>query len=184
MRRSKVDPGYEETVRIHRICTGAACSCAAIAGGYCLHPTTMRRHSGLLYASGQHGDSGLCDLVPSCKLSGDSTSCVRRSRLQLWFVLASIGQHRVAGGNAPNIQACQRRYTPHAGGPVLREPCCHSGCKIIRRRGCSRCPQEHPLPGLQNLTLSLAISAHMTALGLTGSEACLAPKPDLFRRFP
>jgi hypothetical protein len=29
-----------------------------------------------------------------------------------------------------------------------------------------------------------AISAHMTALGLTALVACFAPKPKLFRRFP
>jgi hypothetical protein len=155
LRRSKVDAAYEEIVPIRRICSCAACSRAAIAGGYCLRPTKMRRHSGLLYVFRQHGDSRLCDVVPSCKLSGDSTCCVRRIRLQLWLVLASIGQHPVAGGKAPNIQACQQQCTPHAGGPVLRELCCDSGSKIIRRRGCRRCPQEHPLPALQNLNLSL-----------------------------
>jgi len=155
LRKSKVDAAYEEIVPIRRICSCAACRSAAVAGGYRLRPTAMRRHYGLLHAHKLHGDSRLRDTVPPCKLSGDSTSCIRGSRLQLWILLASIGQRHFGDGNTSNLQDCQQQHNAHAGGPVLREPWYHSGDKIIRRRGCRGSPQAHPLPGLQNLNLSL-----------------------------
>ena len=154
LRKSKVDAAYEEIVPTRRICSCAPCRSAAVAGGYRLRPTAMRRHYGLLHAHRLHGDSRLRDAVPPCKLSDDSTSCIRGSRLQQWILLASIGQRHFADGNTSNLQACQQ-HNAHAGGPVLREGCCHSGDKIIRRRGCRGSPQAHPLPGLQNLNLSL-----------------------------
>ena len=103
--------------------------------------------------------------------------------MQLWLVLASIGRQQCTGGNTFNIQASQRQNTLHSGGSVLCKPRRHSGSEIMRRRSRWHCPQEHPLPGLQNLNLP-AISAHMIALDLTVPEACFALKPELFRRYP
>jgi len=144
---------------------------------------TQRRYGGTPDCYMHLGSMAIPDSAMSSLLASSQATpyAVFAKPVAAMVVLDSIDSGTSLACKRPNIQACQGQYTPHAVPSSPRAPC-DSGSEVIRRRG------SCAVPGTSS-SRSFRIkfsrnSAHMTALGLTGPEACFAPKTELFRRFP